>query len=71
MPRTSLAAPSLEAEDVIILNRERVWRVAEPKNGKDFLIPLELTGRDDRLSPRVQRASCIQVEVKREAPVRV
>jgi len=34
-------AAGIEAEDVITLNGERVWRVAEPKNGKDFLIPLE------------------------------
>jgi integrase len=33
-------AAAIEAEDVISLNGERVWRVAEPKNGKDFLIPL-------------------------------
>jgi len=34
-------AAAIEAEDVITLNGERVWKVAEPKNGKDFLIPLE------------------------------
>lgn len=34
-------AAGIEADDVITLNGERVWRVAEPKNGKDFLIPLE------------------------------
>jgi integrase len=34
-------AAGIEAKDVITLNGERVWRVAEPKNGKDFLIPLE------------------------------
>jgi integrase len=34
-------AAGIKAEDVITLNGERVWKVAEPKNGKDFLIPLE------------------------------
>jgi integrase len=34
-------AAAIKAEDVITLNGERVWRVAEPKNGKDFLIPLD------------------------------
>ena len=34
-------AAAITAEDVITLNGERVWKVAEPKNGKDFLIPLE------------------------------
>jgi integrase len=33
-------AAGIKAEDIITLNGERVWRVAEPKNGKDFLIPL-------------------------------
>jgi integrase len=39
-------AAGIRAEDVITLNRERVWRVAEPKNGKDFLIPLAGPIRD-------------------------
>src|SRR6202140_255254 len=34
-------AAAIRAEAVITLNGERVWKVAEPKNGKDFLIPLE------------------------------
>jgi integrase len=34
-------AAGIKAEDVITMNGERVWKVAEPKNGKDFLIPLE------------------------------
>jgi integrase len=34
-------AAGIKAEDVITLNRERVWKVADPKNGKDFQIPLE------------------------------
>ena len=34
-------AAAIEAADVITLNGERVWKVAEPKNGKDFLIPLQ------------------------------
>ncbi len=34
-------AAAIEAEDVITLNGERVWKVSEPKNGKDFLIPLQ------------------------------
>jgi hypothetical protein len=42
VPGTSRGeAAAIEAEDVISLNGERVWKVAEPKNGKDFLIPLE------------------------------
>jgi integrase len=34
-------AAGIKSEDVITLNGERIWKVAEPKNGKDFLIPLE------------------------------
>jgi integrase len=34
-------AAGIKAEDVITLNGERIWKVAEPKKGKDFLIPLE------------------------------
>lgn len=34
-------AAGIKAEDIITLNGERVWKVAEPKNGKDFLIALE------------------------------
>jgi integrase len=33
-------AAGIRAEDVIQLNGERVWKVADPKNGQDFLIPL-------------------------------
>jgi integrase len=33
-------ASSIRAEDIINLNGERVWRVADPKNGKPFIIPL-------------------------------
>jgi integrase len=31
----------MRAEDIIVLNGERGWKVADPKNGKDFLIPLD------------------------------
>jgi integrase len=34
-------AAGIQAEDIITLNGERVWKVADPKNNKDFLIPLE------------------------------
>ena len=27
--------PAIKAEDITTLNGERVWKVAEPKNGKD------------------------------------
>ena len=33
-------AAGIRAEDIISLNGERVWKVADPKNGKDFLVPL-------------------------------
>ncbi|HEX9941611.1 MAG TPA: tyrosine-type recombinase/integrase [Thermoanaerobaculia bacterium] len=33
-------AAGIRAEDVIQLNGERVWKVADPKNGQDFIIPL-------------------------------
>jgi integrase len=33
-------ASGIRAEDVILLNRETVWKVADPKNGSDFLVPL-------------------------------
>jgi len=33
-------AAGIRAEDIVQLNGERVWRVAEPKNGHAFLIPV-------------------------------
>ncbi len=33
-------ASGIRAEDVISLNGERVWKVADPKNSQDFIIPL-------------------------------
>lgn len=33
-------AASIRAEDVILVNGERVWRLPDTKNGRDFLIPL-------------------------------
>ncbi|MEA2603385.1 MAG: hypothetical protein QOF89_4377 [Acidobacteriota bacterium] len=34
-------AAGMRAEDVITLNGERVWKVASPKNGQEFLVPLD------------------------------
>jgi integrase len=34
-------AASARAEDLIVMNGERVWRIADTKNGRDFLIPLQ------------------------------
>lgn len=34
-------AAAIRAEDVITLNGERVWKVASPKNGQEFLVPLD------------------------------
>jgi integrase len=34
-------AAGIRAEDVIALNGERTWKVASPKNGQEFLIPLD------------------------------
>jgi integrase len=33
-------ATSIDAKDIVVLNGERVWRVADPKNGNEFIIPL-------------------------------
>ena len=33
-------AAGIQAEDIVVLNDERVWKVTEAKNGKDFLTPL-------------------------------
>lgn len=33
-------AASARAEDLIVVNGERVWRLPDTKNGRDFLIPL-------------------------------
>jgi integrase len=33
-------AASIRAEDIITLDGVRVWKVADPKNGQEFLIPL-------------------------------
>lgn len=34
-------AASAKAEDLILINGERVWRIPDTKNGRDFLIPLQ------------------------------
>ena len=34
-------AASARAEDLILINGERVWRIPDTKNGRDFLIPLQ------------------------------
>src|SRR6185295_6675975 len=34
-------AASARAEDLIVINGERVWRIPDTKNGRDFLIPLQ------------------------------
>jgi integrase len=33
-------AASARAEDLLVMNGERVWRIPDTKNGRDFLIPL-------------------------------
>jgi integrase len=33
-------AAGIKAEDIISDNGERIWKITDPKNGKDFLIPL-------------------------------
>ena len=33
-------AAGIQAEDIVALNGERVWKLTDPKNGQDFLIPL-------------------------------
>ncbi|MEA2602187.1 MAG: hypothetical protein QOF89_3179 [Acidobacteriota bacterium] len=33
-------AASARAEDIIAMNEERVWRIPDTKNGRDFLVPL-------------------------------
>jgi hypothetical protein len=40
-PEYFRATAGIKAEDVTTPNGERVWKVDKPKNGKDFLIPLE------------------------------
>jgi hypothetical protein len=34
-------AASARAEDIILINGERVWRIPDTKNGRDFLMPLQ------------------------------
>jgi integrase len=34
-------AASARAEDLILMNGERVWRIPDTKNGRDFLVPLQ------------------------------
>ena len=51
-------APGIKAEDVITLNGERVWTVAEPKNGKDFLIPWRVRSRSGELAQRERPTAC-------------
>jgi integrase len=34
-------AASAKAEDLILINGERVWRIPDTKNGRDFLVPLQ------------------------------
>ena len=33
-------AAGIQAEDIVVLNDERVWKATHSKNGKDFLTPL-------------------------------
>ena len=33
-------AAGIGAEDIVVLNGERAWKLTDPKNGQDFLIPL-------------------------------
>jgi integrase len=34
-------AASARAEDIILMNGERVWRIPDTKNGREFLVPLQ------------------------------